>query len=403
MDDPNITMEEYIRLEEEKARRRGKVYNWETATYGKIWYDEDVHDLRSVETKFPAIAFNEKTLSCEPTVSPLNDKIDFRISFDESDDEDYTPTIRCFDDLDFLKDFENEFPAIVYNDALTSKSDFLTEPTEARRAAEKAYDVAKVDERVNKAVAVANRSTNAARVVAVLIHVIENFALVAKYPSGQILAQFHYCFTSGVIKSATDFHTAASSQLSSGKAMEYSVSYKVMIMVVVVAHGGYAGVDGHDSGDHGRRQRGGSRGNVVIKKYQSVPSRAKLSGSAPGGDGRLGKCWSITKAQANRVEVAELRMLRWTCGKTMVDMIPNGVFRAKLDVDFIIDKMREGRLRWFGYVKRRPQTAPVRRVEALLVNGSMRRGRPKLKWEDRLKQDMKKLLLSEDMTFDRNT
>ncbi|GKF04930.1 hypothetical protein Tco_0035598 [Tanacetum coccineum] len=52
MDDPNITMEEYIRLEEEKARRRGKVYNWETATYGKIWYDEDIHDLRYVETEF---------------------------------------------------------------------------------------------------------------------------------------------------------------------------------------------------------------------------------------------------------------------------------------------------------------------------------------------------------------
>ncbi|GKC15798.1 retrovirus-related pol polyprotein LINE-1 [Tanacetum coccineum] len=39
------------------------------------------------------------------------------------------------------------------------------------------------------------------------------------------------------------------------------------------------------------------------------------------------------KAQANRVEVTELRMLRWTYGKTMVDMIPNGVFRAELDVD----------------------------------------------------------------------
>ncbi|GKF61885.1 hypothetical protein Tco_0181939, partial [Tanacetum coccineum] len=96
MDDPNITMEEYIRLEEEKARRHGKVYNWETATYGKIWYDEDVNDHRSVETEFPAIAYNdaltsEVTPSCEPTVSPLNvNKIDFRISFDESDDEDYT-------------------------------------------------------------------------------------------------------------------------------------------------------------------------------------------------------------------------------------------------------------------------------------------------------------------------
>ncbi|GJY67541.1 hypothetical protein Tco_0469779 [Tanacetum coccineum] len=169
MDDPNITMEEYIRLEEEKARRHGKVYKWETATYGKIWCNEDVHDLRSVETEFPAIVFDdvftsEVTPSYEPTVSPLNDnKIDFRISFDESDDEDYTviydknsfsykiisktdlendnekfnmplfpspkPTVSYFDDLEFFKDFENEFPAIVYNDALTSKSNFLTEPT----------------------------------------------------------------------------------------------------------------------------------------------------------------------------------------------------------------------------------------------------------------------------------
>ncbi|GKF53795.1 hypothetical protein Tco_0160705, partial [Tanacetum coccineum] len=63
MDDPNITMEDYIRLEEEKALRRGTVYNWETAKYGKIWYDEDVHDLRSVETEFPAIVFNDALTS----------------------------------------------------------------------------------------------------------------------------------------------------------------------------------------------------------------------------------------------------------------------------------------------------------------------------------------------------
>nr|GEY17362.1 hypothetical protein [Tanacetum cinerariifolium] len=119
MDDPNITIEEYIRLEEEKARRRGKVYNWETVTYGNIWDNEDVHDLRSIDTEFLAIVFNdtltyEVALSCEPTVSSLNDnQIDFRISFDESDDED------CM----------NESPAIVYNDAQTSKSDYLIEPT----------------------------------------------------------------------------------------------------------------------------------------------------------------------------------------------------------------------------------------------------------------------------------
>nr|GEY65332.1 hypothetical protein [Tanacetum cinerariifolium] len=53
------------------------------------------------------------------------------------------------------------------------------------------------------------------------------------------------------------------------------------------------------------------------------------------------ECWPITKALAFRVEVAEVRMLR---------------------------------LRWFGHVKRRPQSAPIRRVEAMVVEGSRRRG-----------------------------
>ncbi|CAH2069052.1 unnamed protein product [Thlaspi arvense] len=46
-------------------------------------------------------------------------------------------------------------------------SKVLNAVQEARRAAEKAYDVDKVDERVNRAVAAANRAANAARVVAV--------------------------------------------------------------------------------------------------------------------------------------------------------------------------------------------------------------------------------------------
>ncbi|GJV19938.1 hypothetical protein Tco_1368958 [Tanacetum coccineum] len=171
MDDPNLTMEEYIRLEEEKAHKRGKVFNWQTATYGKIRVDDDLHNFSSVEAEFPAIVINDAVapqdeLQCKSQVStPVNDEIDFRISFDESDDEDYTiffdknsfsykmisvndlktdsendyekvmpsipspePAISCFDDLDFFTDFENKFPAIIYHDANTSKSDLLTEP-----------------------------------------------------------------------------------------------------------------------------------------------------------------------------------------------------------------------------------------------------------------------------------
>ncbi|GJY29823.1 retrovirus-related pol polyprotein LINE-1 [Tanacetum coccineum] len=138
--------------------------------------------------------------------------------------------------------------------------------------------------------------------------------------------------------------------------------------------------------------------NVPLKlkgKFYRVAIRpAMLYGS---------ECWPLTKVQANRMEVAEMRMLRWTCGKTLLDMIPNGAFRRNLQVATIVNKMREGRLRWFGHVKRRPQSAPVRRVETIVVDGVRRRGRPKLRWEDRLKTDLKELLLSEDMTSDRNS
>nr|GEX56522.1 putative reverse transcriptase domain-containing protein [Tanacetum cinerariifolium] len=51
---------------------------------------------------------------------------------------------------------------------------------------------------------------------------------------------------------------------------------------------------------------------------------------------------------------------------------------------------------------RRPQSILVRRVEALVVEGLRRRDRSKLRSEDRVKHDINGLLLSEDMTSDRN-
>ncbi|GKF34855.1 hypothetical protein Tco_0108055, partial [Tanacetum coccineum] len=63
MDDPNLTMEEYIRLKEEKDHKRRKVFNWQTATHEKIRVDDDLHDLGSVESEFPAIVFNDMLTS----------------------------------------------------------------------------------------------------------------------------------------------------------------------------------------------------------------------------------------------------------------------------------------------------------------------------------------------------
>nr|GEV30919.1 hypothetical protein [Tanacetum cinerariifolium] len=85
-------MEKYIRLEEEKARRHGRTFNWQTATFGKVKHYEDEGDCSiNFETEFPAIVFDNTIISYEPKVCPPNEiKFDFKISLDESDDEDYT-------------------------------------------------------------------------------------------------------------------------------------------------------------------------------------------------------------------------------------------------------------------------------------------------------------------------
>nr|GEX19134.1 hypothetical protein [Tanacetum cinerariifolium] len=168
---PNIILEEYIRLQEEKALSHNETFDWQTTRYGKIKYCEyEDYCFTNFESEFPAIVFDDtltsdEALLQEPAVSPFNNnEIDFRISFDESEDKDYMvffdknlfsykivsinnlkmnsenendkvnmppfpspePMVSYFDNLDFFKDFENEFPAITYNDDLTSKLDPLT-------------------------------------------------------------------------------------------------------------------------------------------------------------------------------------------------------------------------------------------------------------------------------------
>ncbi|GKB70373.1 hypothetical protein Tco_0931785 [Tanacetum coccineum] len=68
MDNPDITMEEYIQLEAKKVRRHGQEFNWETATYGKVRYFEDIDYFKDFETDFPAIVYKD-ALTSEPGVS----------------------------------------------------------------------------------------------------------------------------------------------------------------------------------------------------------------------------------------------------------------------------------------------------------------------------------------------
>ncbi|KAK3574521.1 hypothetical protein QTP86_008701 [Hemibagrus guttatus] len=62
---------------------------------------------------------------------------------------------------------------------------------------------------------------------------------------------------------------------------------------------------------------------------------------------------SVRKRQESELEVAELKMLRFSLGVTRLDRIRNEYIRGTAHVGHLGDKVREARLRWFGHVQRR--------------------------------------------------
>ncbi|KAK3573623.1 hypothetical protein QTP86_029993, partial [Hemibagrus guttatus] len=62
---------------------------------------------------------------------------------------------------------------------------------------------------------------------------------------------------------------------------------------------------------------------------------------------------SLRKRQESELEVAELKMLRFSLGVTRLDRIRNEYIRGTTHVGRLRDKVREARLRWFGHVQRR--------------------------------------------------
>ncbi|KAK3530562.1 hypothetical protein QTP86_027920 [Hemibagrus guttatus] len=68
---------------------------------------------------------------------------------------------------------------------------------------------------------------------------------------------------------------------------------------------------------------------------------------------------SLRKRQESELEVAELKMLRFSLGVTRLDRIRNEYIRGTAHVGRLGDKVREARLRWFGHVQRRENTCKV--------------------------------------------
>ncbi|KAL5181119.1 LINE-1 retrotransposable element ORF2 protein [Glycine soja] len=114
------------------------------------------------------------------------------------------------------------------------------------------------------------------------------------------------------------------------------------------------------------------------------------------------ECWAVKSQHENKVGVAEMRMLRWMCGKTRQDKIRNEAIRERVGVAPIVEKMVENRLRWFGHVERRPVDSVVRRVDQMERRQTIRgRGRPKKTIREVIKKDLELNDLDRSMVLDR--
>ena len=92
--------------------------------------------------------------------------------------------------------------------------------------------------------------------------------------------------------------------------------------------------------------------------------------------------WATTKRQEKRIEVTEMRMLRWMCGVTRKDKIRNEHIRGTTRVAQASKKITERRLNWYGHVMRRDGEHILRKV----LRGRIYQGKGR---EDDRKQDGK--------------
>ena len=110
---------------------------------------------------------------------------------------------------------------------------------------------------------------------------------------------------------------------------------------------------------------------------------------------------ALTKRQEAELEVAELKMLRFSLGVTRMDRIRNENIRGTAQVGKLGDKVREIRLRWFGHVQRRDSGYIGRRMLEMELPGRRQRGRPKRRYMDVVNVDMQVVGVKEEDAEDR--
>ena len=114
---------------------------------------------------------------------------------------------------------------------------------------------------------------------------------------------------------------------------------------------------------------------------------------------------ALAKRQEAEMELAELRMLRFSLGVTRMDNITQEWMhqtRGTAQVGSFGEKTTEARLRWYGHLRRKDDGYIGRRVRMMELPGKRKRGRPKGRFMDVVKEDMAEVEVTEEDTEARN-
>ena len=110
--------------------------------------------------------------------------------------------------------------------------------------------------------------------------------------------------------------------------------------------------------------------------------------------------WAVKNAQKKKLDVAEMRMLRWMSGVTKLNRIRTEITIGTAKVGEISTKVQEIRLNWYGHELRR-EGYVGKRVWGWRCRGERRRGRPKWRSLDNIKKDLSERELSREEAQDR--
>ena len=101
--------------------------------------------------------------------------------------------------------------------------------------------------------------------------------------------------------------------------------------------------------------------------------------------------WAFRKKDEYRLHVAEMRMRLWTRGKTRKGHVRNQVIQEDAKVCQMSTFLRQKILNWYGHIRRRKEENLSRQMMDMVVPGKRRSGRPRRRWIDTNREDMKNM------------